>query len=445
MSRNRVVWSEGMFLRVQHFQQADRWTTGQIAAAAAALVPFAWGMSRCEVNRQLLGTGRFGLAAAAGLMPDGTPFDAPGGVDLPPPLELGEGTQNRIVYLALPTFQDGASEMAPADGEPDRAARYRATRTEVEDTNAGSAITAAIEEGRLLLRLKLEGEDMAGFERVPIARVLDVGADQSVKLDDEFAPTALNCAASRPVTSLLTEVLGVVSHRAEAIADRMGDPSVRGTAEVSDFQFLQVLNRFEALLRHHEEHAASLHPERLYATLVQLAGEISVFTKEERRGQTFPGYRHSDLAGSFEPVAQDLRRSLSTVLERSAVEIRLEERGHGVRVGVVADRSLLTSAGFVLAVRSDMAQEALRSALPRQSKVGPVERIAELVNVALPGIPVVPLPVAPRQLPYRPGTTYFELDKDTPLWKQLRSTGGVAMHLAGDFPGIEVELWAVKG
>ena len=25
-NENRVAWSEGMFLRVQHFQQADRWT-----------------------------------------------------------------------------------------------------------------------------------------------------------------------------------------------------------------------------------------------------------------------------------------------------------------------------------------------------------------------------------------------------------------------------------
>jgi type VI secretion system protein ImpJ len=76
--------------------------------------------------------------------------------------------------------------------------------------------------------------------------------------------------------------------------------------------------------------------------------------------------------------------------------------------------------------------------------VGPVERIAELVNVALPGIPVRPLPVLPRQLPYRSGTIYFELDTKNPLWKQLETSGAIALHLAGDFPGLEMEMWALR-
>ncbi|MEO8079520.1 MAG: type VI secretion system baseplate subunit TssK, partial [Caldimonas sp.] len=28
--------------------------------------------------------------------------------------------------------------------------------------------------------------------------------------------------------------------------------------------------------------------------------------------------------------------------------------------------------------------------------------------------------------------------------KQLESSGGMAMHVAGDFPGLEIEFWAVR-
>ncbi|WP_448112080.1 type VI secretion system baseplate subunit TssK [Mesorhizobium amorphae] len=440
---NRVVWSEGMFLRVQHFQQADRWAENIIAHTGRALVAFPWGVSRLSVNKQLLGTGRVGLSDAAGLMPDGTAFDAPGATDLPPPLEIAEGEKNRLVYLALPIAQKGGAEIG--DGRSDaRNVRYEPVRYESQDTNLGSSIVMPIDIGRLKLRLKLEGEDMAGFERIAIARVVEVKQDQNVILDEVFVPTTLNCGASLVLESIASEILGIVTHRAEAIADRMGDPSVRGTAEVSDFQFLQVLNRYESILRHRSQNLSSTHPEDLYALFVQLAGEISTFTKERRRGIEFSGYRHADLQSSFAPVVADIRESLSTVLERSAIEIPLEERRHGVRVGLISDRGLLTGSGFVLAVRSDLPQEALRSSLPRQIKIGPVERIAELVNVALPGIAINPLPVAPRQLPYRPGTTYFELDKDGPLWKQLTTTGGIALHIAGEFPSIEIELWAIK-
>ena len=424
---NRVVWSEGMFLRVQHFQQSDRWAENLVASTAQLLSPFAWGVSRLVINPGLLEDARLGLVEARGLLPDGTPFSAPDEVELPPPLELEEGTKERTVYLTLPTRQPGAPEIAsgPAPGGNANALRYAGEARELADTNQGSPVVMPVAVGRLRLRLRLEGEDLAGFERIPIARVAEVRSDRSVVLDESFVPTCLNCSASLPLETMASEILGTVGHRAEAIADRMGDPSVRGTAEVTDFQFLQVLNRYEVALRHIGETLSVVHPERLYATLATLAGEMATFTRERRRPPAFPGYRHADLTASFAPVMAELRASLSAVLERSAIEIRLEERRHGVRVGRVEDRGLLANAGFVLAVRSDMPQEQLRSAFPRQSKIGPVERIAELVNVALPGIPVVPLPVAPRQLPYRPGTTYFGLDRDTPLWKQLSASGGI--------------------
>jgi type VI secretion system protein ImpJ len=31
------------------------------------------------------------------------------------------------------------------------------------------------------------------------------------------------------------------------------------------------------------------------------------------------------------------------------------------------------------------------------------------------------------------------------LWKQLERSGGLAMHIAGEFPGLEIEFWAIRG
>jgi type VI secretion system protein ImpJ len=71
---NRVVWQEGMFLRSQHFQQQDRWLEALSRARIAGLRPYGWGMARLVLDRDLLGTGRFALAEAAGVFEDGTPF-----------------------------------------------------------------------------------------------------------------------------------------------------------------------------------------------------------------------------------------------------------------------------------------------------------------------------------------------------------------------------------
>ena len=120
------------------------------------------------------------------------------------------------------------------------------------------------------------------------------------------------------------------------------------------------------------------------------------------------------------------------------------DRKHGVRTAVVADAELLRNAGFVLAVRAQLPTDQLRRRFPAQTKLGPAERLKDLVNLQLPGIGLRSLPVAPRQLPYHAGSHYFEIDRQGELWKQLERTGNLALHVAGDFPGLELELWALR-
>src|ERR1700752_4537602 len=139
-----------------------------------------------------------------------------------------------------------------------------------------------------------------------------------------------------------------------------------------------------------------------------------------------------------------LRASLSFVLEQSAIPIPIESKKFGISVAVVNDRGLYSNAVFILAARADMPSEELRRRFPAQLKIGPVEKIRDLVNLQLPGVPVHPVPVAPRQIPYHAGFVYFELDQASELWGQLNGSGGVALHVAGEFPGLTLELWAVR-
>jgi type VI secretion system protein ImpJ len=78
-------------------------------------------------------------------------------------------------------------------------------------------------------------------------------------------------------------------------------------------------------------------------------------------------------------------------------------------------------------------------------KIGAVEHIRDLVNVLLPGIAVRVLPVAPRQIPFYAGASYFELDRNSPHWQQMQASGGFAIFVSGDFPNLRTELWAIRG
>jgi type VI secretion system protein ImpJ len=438
---NRVVWQEGMFLRAQHFQQQDRWLEQLVRERTAALRPHGWGMMELAINRDLLPTGQFALASANGVFEDGTPFSLPGETDQPPPLELPETTRNAVVYLVVPIRQAGALEIA-TDGSPE--GRYGQRGFEAYDTHSGSPQPAELQVGRLRLRYMLETENRAGYHCIGLARVVEVGSDRRVTLDDRWIAPALLCSATPPLSGLLTELSGMLNQRGEALAARLTAPGSRGVADVSDFLLLQSVNRAQKLLSHWAD-AGAVHPADLYATLVQMAGDFATFTETTRRPSNYPPYRHADLQRSFAPVVADLRRSLSSVIEQTATPIPLQERRHGVRVGAIVDRGILRSASFVLTVQADVPTETLRRLFPSQVKIGAVEQIRELVNVALPGIAVRPLPVAPRQLPFYAGATYFELDRNSPHWAQMQASGGFAVHVSGDFPNLNLELWAIRG
>jgi len=440
---NKVVWSEGMFLQPHHFQQHDRYIEGLVEARSGHLRPYAWGLTELAVDEQLLALGKFALRQCRGVLADGTPFAVPEETESPVPLEVPDETKNTVVYLALPARRAGLAE---TDNGQDSAsfARYAEKELEVRDSNAGSDTTAPVRTGRLRLRFVLEGTDVGAYSYLGVGRIVERRADGQVVLDDTYIPPCLDCRASARLSGFLTEVTGLLRHRAEELSVRLVNPGRGGVAEVADFLLLQIVNRSEPVYAHLSG-LEDVHPETFYRLALHLAGELATFTAARKRPPLFPLYRHPNLTETFAPLMAELRRSLGMVLEQNAIPIPIQETKYGIRVAAVPDRQLYRTAAFILAVNAQMPAETIRTGFPSQTKIGPVEKIRDLVNLHLPGVGLRALPVAPRQIPYHAGFTYFELDRSGDMWKSLETSGGCAIHIAGDYPGLELEMWAIRG
>jgi type VI secretion system protein ImpJ len=438
---NKVIWSEGMFIRAQHFQQDARHLERLVRLRTKGLRAYGWGLMELRLNRELLSIGRFGVERAAGVFADGTPFVIPDDAFDLQPLQLSENVRNAIVYLSLPVSQPGGREAAEASSET--LTRYVTTGIDVPDANSSDIAAAPINIGKFRLRYTLESTDRSGFVNIGLARVVEVRADNSVVLDENYIPPILDTQVSAALSGFLTEIVGLLNHRGEAIATRLSAANAGTAAEIVDMMMLQAINRWQPAFSHMAS-ASFTHPEQLFLSAVRLAGELATFTAADHRPRPFPIYDHERLQLTFAPVLAAIRQSLSAVLERSAIAIPLIEHRYGIRVAEVPDRSLYQKYTFVLAAKADMPSDTLIRRLVGQIKIGPVNHITELVNTALPGIMLRALPVAPRQIPYHTGKAYFELDHASPIWKQVADGGGLAMHVAGDFPGLEFDLWAVK-
>ena len=439
---NRVIWSEGLFLQPQHFQQQDRYFEQYIETRCQPLTSYAWGFTDIEFERDFLKIGKIGMRRLIGVFPDGTPFRMPDDDPLPPPIDISADARDQRLFLAVPLRRAGELEASRNPGT-DELVRQEIREFQVANAAETAGDPATLEVGGLRTRLLLEREATEAYACIPLAHIVECRADQQVVLDELFIPTILRLRAANRLATVTTELLGLFHQRGEALGGRVAATSRGAASELADFLMLQTINRYEPMLAHFVE-TGVVHPEAFFQFCVAAAGELATFTTTSKRTPKFPGYRHERLKETFEPVIISLRESMSKVMTQVAIPIPLEPRKFGISVAIVPDKTLLSSAVFILAARADGPAEYVRQRFPTQVKIAPAEKIGDLVRQGLPGVPVVPVPVTPRQIPFHAGYAYFELDQTHELWDQLKNSGGVAIYVPGDFPGLTMEFWAIR-
>lgn len=441
-TRNPVLWPEGLFVKPQHFQQAARASEAALQQRLGSLNAAFYGFSELQLNDEYLTLGKIAITRARGIMPDGTVFDIPTDLPPPPPLEIeDDGARDSEVYLCLPLRTNGGREVS----WPDHAAnlRYIAQAHEIKDTHSADGDLVSVDLAVPNLQLKRQTEDSSAYTRLALARILERRPDGSLQLDEAFYPTCVSVRAIPALQRFLEEITNTLRERGRNLAARLGGGRQSGIADIRDFNLLQAMNRWWPCFQHLARQAQT-HPEQLYLCMSQACGEFVTFTDPNRLPQEYPAYHHTALRTSFQPLQDTLRRALSTVLQPRAVSLPLETLDYGVMKAALDDRRLIDEAEFVIAVGAQLPPQVLRQMFVQKAKITSLEALEELVPLQLPGIPLNPLPVAPRDLPFHAGCSYFELDRRDPAWACMKTANGFGIHIAGDFPGLELQFWAIR-
>ena len=430
-----------MFLRPQHFQAQDRFIDAQIRARVDSVSPWPWGFTELQVNEDLASLGKFGLIRASGVMPDGTPFAIPDDIPPPPPFDIPADARDAIVYLTLPAQQLGATEFREA-GPRALEARFQVDEMETADAFSDERVTEPIEYGRPNLQFGVTRDQIYGRATLGIARVREV-QNKRLMFDDRFIPPTLAFSASARLDGAITDIAGRAAQRAEELALRAVEATDGGAETFASFLLLQTLNRWLPVL-HHIEALPMVHPERLYQDFVSMAGELATLIRPERKPPPLPLYDHEAPQTCFEPVLDLLQSMLAAVFERSAVQLPLENAGPGAYVSKIVDHTLYQTGYFYLAVSAASPVEEIRGLFPSVAKVGSIQKMRQIVDSALPGVPLRHTPTPPPQLRVLPGFVYFELDRGVPDWRDFATAPALGLHIAGDWPQLKLELWCVK-
>lgn len=436
---SKVVWSEGLFLRPHHFQQNDRYLENLLESRVRTITPYPWGFAAFDIDRDLAQQSRIGLRRAVGVMPDGTPFALPDNSPLPAAIEVPENAAGQIVWLTLPLASANTREVD--DTATGSASRYRPASEMLIDSTAALRTEEEIDVAHPRLTLELRKTAKPGYVGLALGRILEV-RDRAVLFDEKFAPPVLVCSAYPVIEGWLDRVIGWIDNKLEELARYAADPTAGGGLQSADYFMLQLLNRTIPVLRHMRG-SRFVHPERLFSAFLALAGELATFATAERRARGYPAYDHDDLETCFAPVVRDIQDFLSANLGRRAIRLEIVERAPNAFISTIRDRSLVRNATLVLEVAARRPLTEIQAQFPQLFKVGPNTKMNEIVHAHLPGINLVHLPTPPPQIRALTDHVYFYLDRTSPLWPDFSTASSIGMHFSGDWPDLELELWAV--
>jgi type VI secretion system protein ImpJ len=446
----RIVWSEGMLMSPQHFQQQDLYHEALLDERIASVTPYGWGAATLELEARSLDAGQVSLRGFTGVLPQGTVVHFVASDTEVPPTRAIEGhfpahKQILEVFLALPHERIGTASFAQSEISRGRARYVVDTRNVLDAVSPSDELT--LEFARRNFVLLFGDEPREDYEALKIAEVTRDAAGRFA-YSETYIPPSLRVGASSPLRDGISRVLALAVARRRAVAEerRHRDASAVEYAadDVTRYLALHALSGAIPVLKHVVESGEGS-PHQAYLALVQLAGQLTAFGVDDDPAQ-LPSYVHSDLRLTFGPLFERLGVLLRAAVANRVISVPFEARADGMHLARLTQEKLFQSGvRFLLSVQAAVPEQQVNELVPRVGKLASWGDIPRLVNAATSGVPLLPTPRPPREVPIRPGRMYFTLSPDHPVWRGVVQERAIAMHLPPPFDpkSTQIELLAI--
>jgi type VI secretion system protein ImpJ len=439
----KVLWSEGLFLRPQHFQQQDYYHETRLQRVVHALHPWPWGVLDIEWDSVGLRSNVLRIQKIRAVLRDGEVIDAPSADALPPAIDLGvlpPDVQELTYHLALPALTRDASNLAGDSATACRFARDEADTPDLFTSAASTGLTYLRKTPRLLSQLEPRGS----FECLPLLR-LHRSVSGGFEIDSQFLAPSLTIDSSPWLRQRLEQLMDALQAKINALQGHMREPSRNviefRSGDVSAFWLLHSVSTSAATLLHYLRHSA-LHPERLFETMLTLAGALMTYSRSYHLAN-LPVYEHGDPGPGFEQLDNIIRDLLDTVISARYFAIALTEEKPCYHLGKLDSGKIDGSTTLYLAIGASMPLLELADAVPLRVKAGAPDDVEKCVLSAMPGVRLVHAARVPAAIPMRPETCYFALEPRGVLYEQMLKAQSISVYVPAGIGDLRLELLAV--
>jgi type VI secretion system protein ImpJ len=445
MKITRPLWAKGVFMTPQHFQQQAMWNQFADERIARMISADPWGLSRVVFDQQALGVNRLQVNAIDVRLPDGTFIDSETADRLPVPRQLSDistAVDGVVVSIGLPLIDAQGGNCIEEGERHARPRRFVREYLNVADINGEGHEELSIERHALALLFDFETPD--SYVTCPIGRLLR-NTQGLFEFDAAFVPPCLFLSANDRLMERMKRLSEILSAKSASLAVRRRERSDQiadyAVSDVSLFWLLHSVNStWPDLARLCA--APQQHPERLYGVLARLAGSLLTFSTTETL-QAIPAYDHRTPEPMFADLESLIRVLLDTVIPSRVVPITLERPKHTMWAGKINDERLTDGADYYLSVQSSLPAHVLLEQLPRLCKAGAPDEVEQIVNSAMPGIPLRVMSRLPAAIPVRIESQYFALDSAHPAFKRMIAARACQFYVPSSIPDAVLELYAV--
>ena len=445
MKITRPLWAKGIFMSPQHFQQQGLWNSLCDQQVARMASPDPWGVHGVAFDRHALSAERLQASTVNVRLPDGTWIDTDTADRLPPARSLTDVPKRVdavVVSVGLPLLDPQGGNYVEEGDKPARPRRFVREYLHVADLQGEGKDEVSVERHALALLFDFETHD--GYVTCPIGRFVR-NTQGRFEVDAEYVPPCLVLSANDRLTARLQRLSEILAAKSTSLAQRRKERSDQiadyAVADVALFWLLHSVNTtWPALARLAQ--APDQHPERLYAVLAGLAGSLLTFSMTETL-QSIPSYDHRAPEPVFAKLESLIRTLLDTVIPSSVVPIALDRPRATLWSGQFNDPRLVENVDYYLAVRAAMPAHELLELFPRLCKVGAPDDVQQIVNSALPGIPLRAVSRLPAAIPVRIESHYFALDGTHTAFERMTAAHACQIYLPASMPEVSLELYAV--
>lgn len=434
-----IVWSEGLLISAQHFQQQDLFHASQLNSRISSISSYAWGVRDLEIviDYTQVEDGELIVHHGDIIFPSGihanwgekSYFSLPLRKKLPSPYSTSskQGNDRLSVYAAITRSREGVANIEK-DQNTQTSRRFVAYNRNVPEYSFAQTEAVNITFARPVVQIVFDRQNNGDMEYLKIAEIYRTASDKKWKIDNDFFPSAIHFHYAKVLTDRLRTIFRLFHDHTQTLRNALSLPRSRGTQRLSipkheePFLFHQyhIVRQITLLIRtillRHD-----ISPYNAYHTLCIAAELCSDLQEDESLSYEPVEYSHSNISACFRHIYSHLKISQSHTIQE-VICIKMKRQTNGQYHAAIPKIHIGNTESVYIKIRP------IESMDPSQTqqwqsltKVASPSTISKLFRAALPGIVLTREQIIPEGITSLSHEQLFQLDCKNSVWEKIEN------------------------